>query len=554
MEVLHFKGKEYSLSVGKDTFSVCANGEEFFELNVRSAVHTEAFRDLDFNTLNRIVEENSQERLAVVWEAASQEENCNTLCWEKKEYRIEAKEDAFLYTVKVFGKGTPLMVEYFTDRYKSPNGSKYEVAHYMFPMALNNVNPEYPRDITQSTSIDLGYLAPPMYCYPFGLEDGEDWIGLGVAAKPGEYNFNEFQYKNADEGLSFAIPYYGHTKVDGCWEAPGILGCGGDSYLSVFRRYSEWHYAHGYTKRRHPAAEDPRWWKGPLVCGWGEQCVKGAGDPFSLANQEFYEEISNKIDEKGLHPTALIIDDKWQDFYGTAMPDQKKWPDMRKFVDGQHAKGRKVILWFKTWNSEGLPADECVELLCQPYCADPTSPKYQARVKEMMRKLLSDEEGCCNVDGFKVDFANCMPLHRWVRAHEPDVVGVELLHRMIELLYTSAKAVKPDALFNCSCGHPYFGEFVDQARLHDYAGEMRSERTVMRFRRNMFSAAIPEALIDTDGSNTATHRSMMEYIRYAPKLGVPDLYYFDGGANAQITEEDWEEIRQIWADYAASLE
>ena len=394
MEILKFQGKEFSLSVGKDTFSVCAGGEEFFELNVRSAVHTEAFRDLDFPVMNRIVEENSEERLAVVWEAASQEENCNTMCWEKKEYRLEAKADGFLYTVKVFGKGTPTVVEYFTDAYKSRQGSKYEVAHYMYPMALNNVNVECPRDITQSTTIDLGYFAPPMYCYPFGMEDGTEWIGLGVAAKPGEYNFNEFQYKNANNRISFAIPYYGQTRVDGCWEAPGILGCGGDSYVNVFRHYSEWHYAHGYTKRRHPAKEDPRWWKGPLVCGWGEQCVKGNEDPFSLATQEFYEGISRLIDEKGLHPTALIIDDKWQDFYGTAMPDPKKWPDLRKFVESAHAKGRKVVLWFKTWNHEGLPADECVDLLCQPYCADPTSPKYQARVKEMMRKLLSDEEGC----------------------------------------------------------------------------------------------------------------------------------------------------------------
>jgi len=55
VERLQFQGKDYSLSVGRDTFSVCANGEEFFELNVRTAVHTEAFRDLDFNTLNRIV-------------------------------------------------------------------------------------------------------------------------------------------------------------------------------------------------------------------------------------------------------------------------------------------------------------------------------------------------------------------------------------------------------------------------------------------------------------------------------------------------------------------
>ena len=95
---------------------------------------------------------------------------------------------------------------------------------------------------------------------------------------------------------------------------------------------------------------------------------------------------------------------------------------------------------------------------------------------------------------------------------------------------------------------------MDQARLHDYENAMRSEKTTMRFRRNLFGAAVPEASIDTDSFCTGTHRSMMEYVRYAPKLGVPDLYYFDTGADAQLTEEDWEEIRQIWKAYSDAIE
>ena len=97
--------------------------------------------------------------------------------------------------------------------------------------------------------------------------------------------------------------------------------------------------------------------------------------------------MSNRLDELDLHPTAMIIDDKWQGKYGELLPDPKKWPDMRAFVDSQHEKGRKVMLWVKVWNSEGLDADECLTLEQQPYAADPTNPKYQKRLRETVRKI-----------------------------------------------------------------------------------------------------------------------------------------------------------------------
>lgn len=119
------------------------------------------------------------------------------------------------------------------------------------------------------------------------------------------------------------------------------------------------------------------------------------------------------------------------------MPDENKWPDLRGFVDNEHRKGRRVLLWFKMWNNEGLDESECVMDLCRPVAADPTSPRYRDRVKKMMYRLLSDDADCYNCDGFKIDFANCMPLGETVES-SGGKYGVELLKQLMfgsKLLY-----------------------------------------------------------------------------------------------------------------------
>lgn len=110
----------------------------------------------------------------------------------------------------------------------------------------------------------------------------------------------------------------------------------------------------------------------------------------------------------------MIIDDKWQKEYGTLEVDPNKWTDLRGFVDEQKAKGIHVLLWFKMWDSEGLPEDMCVKGVAPvPVMAnsanrpmtDPTNPKYREFLKKAIYHLLSSDEGCCNADGFKLDFA-----------------------------------------------------------------------------------------------------------------------------------------------------
>lgn len=132
------------------------------------------------------------------------------------------------------------------------------------------------------------------------------------------------------------------------------------------RRYAKWHYDRGVE--RAGAGEIPKWWNGPFFCGWKEQAVTpGVENPKDAASQENYQRMSDTLDERLLRPSAVIIDDKWQKAYGTALPDPDKWPDMRAFVEGQHQKGRRVVLWFKSWDAEGLQDDECILSATEKY-------------------------------------------------------------------------------------------------------------------------------------------------------------------------------------------
>lgn len=547
-ETILVKAPQYEVRIKNGTFAVKTGGETFFELSVRSELQKGEQPDRDEEVLAFDFTE-TESGAEALWLSRSG-------LWEKKEYRLTFTEAGFLYRMKVWGQGRVGRLNFFTgagaERYK---GSRYDFSRYFTPVALGGGNEARYFTPVQPGVLDLNYLTPPLLCYPFNLEDIPQWFGLGLAARDGQYNFDSFYYQfhqdRAGGRFSLSTDFLDYTEVKDSWEAPGIVGIPGDSEFTVLQNYSRWHYDSGYCKKRE-AGNEPFWY-GPFFCGWGEQGRMDPEDPFSRANEKDYQTMLKTLEELGLKPAAVIIDDKWQKSYGEALPDPGKWPDFRRFVDEQHEKGRKVVLWFKSWNCEGLPADECVSIWSQPLGADPTNPKYQERLRQTLYKLLSADAGCYNCDGFKIDFANCMPLGKNLRIHEPGVYGIELLKRFFKLMYTCSKAAKPEALINCSCCHPYFAEVTDQGRLHDYCGGLRNSKQVMAFRKKLFSAAMPGVLLDTDSASFSNYRDTMEYMRYAPSLGVPDLYTLSSTPEVSLTQEDWAEIRTLWERYSQSL-
>lgn len=169
-----------------------------------------------------------------------------------------------------------------------------------------------------------------------------------------------------------------------------------------------------------------------------------------------------------------------------------------------------------------------------------------------MRNLLSDEEGCMNCDGFKLDYAFWMGYGRKVRTWGGQS-GVELLHSLFQLIHDEAKRVKPDALINASPCHPYFSDLFDQVRLHDYDLTCRNTDEVMSRRLRLFDIACPGHSVDTDNSFAGTRYATMRYIRFTPSIGIPDLYQISD-PKGMLTDGDWDEIRNVWEKYSREMD
>jgi len=508
----------------------------------------------------RIVSFKAESDSKFVWEAESS-------LW-RKTYTVECDPAGLTYSVAVHGCGNVGVVQYFRT---SEGGSQYDFCEYYFPCPPSKM----PCTSDEEYMSFFELMIPPCYVYSFRTEEHDGRFGLGLIAEPGDYNFIHYDYRTCGNAVGQNTFYFqtdleGHTSVDGSFTLPKIRTFFAADDKAVVRRYCDYHFDGGLAKKKLRRDEDvPRWWRGPIICGWNEQDALKENfyhdvEQKHLANQEVYTKIADMIREYDIPATMLIIDDKWQKGYGDATPDPEKWPDMRAFVEEMHSRGLRVILWFRMWGGEGLPEDEVmygegmpynqrrVRLNYPPY-SDPTNPKYAAHLREMVYKLLSPDEGCMNADGFKLDYTLVQPYGETAKSHGGKY-GAEATKMLYNIIYDAAKAAKPDALINGSPCHPYFDEVCDMARVHDYGWGYRNESEQMRERAELFRIVMDGVLIDTDSVNFASRTDAMRYYRNQPKIGVPDIYQFSNTGRIQFTAEDWDEIRAVYKKYAADMD
>ncbi len=531
--------KNYGIDFYQNGFDIIIKGVKWFSIPVNSAVDTEEKVDEDFPFINLEIEEGS-DKIEAVWKTSSN-------LWYEKIYMVTADESGFYYRIHVKGNGAIKQIRYFTGKDRRP---KYEVAGYLLPRATHKNRQDCTYNMYEENEISLDYFAPSPYVYPFFVEDEEGWFGLGLVSKAGEYNYDKFRLKRE---LQMELPLYGRTVVEDEWVTHGIWGGYGEDAMDVISEYSEWHYNNGFCERHTDYEKCPKWWRGPIFCGWGEQQTLSEGTNIAakeFATQSEYEKMYETLKEKRLFPSFIIIDAQWQETFGNIVVDRKKWPDMRGFVEKLHKDGVRVCLWIRSHSAEGLPHDECVKSLTNPIGADPSNPKFIERTQKNIYTLLSEDEGCYNCDGFKIDFINCIPEGKNIATYKAGLYGVEMIKQWIQLVQTSAKKVKEDALINLSCAHPYFAKESDQVRIHDYHGlYLRSGCSIMKYRSDIARAVYPGVLIDCDCGGRDSHRDFIRYMNFQPKIGIPDLYWLSANGEILYSEEDFDVIRNVWETY-----
>jgi hypothetical protein len=425
------------------------------------------------------------------------------------------------------------------------------------------------------------------------LEDG-DWLGVSVRAAVAELTFTALRYEPLDGGFVVRLAFEGHTRVEGKWSSPTLVFRIAASGWAVLANHRADLVEHGFAPvtTHQPAA----WWREPIFCGWGAQCARfvkqhgrgrkrhgrllpdaldePAGEPVSqapaivlgamgLARQDVYDEFLQVLDDNDLEPGTIVIDDRWQAAYGTVEPDLEHWPDLRGWIARQHATGRRVLLWWKAWDPQGIPPDECIiDAGGRAISVNPASDAYRRRLRSIVERLLGPDG--LDADGFKIDFTQRAPSGRSLifgaAEQGSETWGVAALHELLHTIYTAAKHTKSDALVITHAIHPSFADVSDMVRLNDVLEEDVAGTPVpvadqLRMRAAIASHTLPDHLIDTDQWPMPNKAEWLSYVDAQADLGVPALYYLESIDNSgePIDAADLAVVRSSWERYREGM-
>lgn len=432
-----------------------------------------------------------------------------------------------------------------------PNGNRQQVARAGTPsIASVSWNPDTPGG--------NWFFTPAPFVFAFGSRGV--WLGVGIAADEGGWQLADVL---AEPGApTLTLVFGANERTQGSWQSPYVVLTPALDPAQAVQHHCD------FLRSAQLAPTGPRgprhgWWTEPIFCGWGEQwslAIRDSGSAPDYARQELYERWLATLERNGVHPGTVVVDDRWQTHYGRAELDRGRWPDLEGFIERRHAAGQRVLMWWKAWDPDGVPADECMlDSQGNPVAVDPTNRAFRRRLERQVQWLLRD----VGADGLKVDYTQSLPRDPAMRS-VGGAWGVELQLAYVRLLSDAMRAARPEAMLVAHTAHPLFADQVDVLRLNDlpawtYERDDQSVQPEMRHRAVVARAASPHWLLEADNWPCRSRAQWRDYVRAqgTGELGIPSLYYAEhlgfGERVERLTEEDYAVVREAWAQYRAAM-
>ena len=194
----------------------------------------------------------------------------------------------------------------------------------------------------------------------------------------------------------------------------------------------------------------------------------------TFATQENYDAFLAELEQNGVVPGTVVLDDKWQAAYGTNEPDKAKWPDLPGWIADRHARGQHVLLWWKAWDPEGIDPELCIRNPDgEPIAVDPSHPE----ARELLRVTYADALG--RTASTPTGSRSTSPRGRRAGARWRGTAragGSRCSTTCSPLVYDAAKEAKQDALVITHTPHPAFADVTDMIRLNDMIGGASAPR------------------------------------------------------------------------------
>lgn len=363
------------------------------------------------------------------------------------------------------------------------------------------------------------------------------WFSIGLAELPGALSY---AFKN--KALWLDYPWSKMLSKPGeLFKFPGLIFTFNESPWQAVGQYFNY-LKENYITDYHPTELTPQtsWWNRPFVSTWGEQLIFN----YTFANENFNEAwvkeyISRQQQSLDSLKFTIIIDDKWSRAYGDPYPD-KRFKNLRGFINWCHERGHKVILFWKSWKVEAKSLAIDLDVVDGEY-VDATRPAFEAYVDSCCQVMLGSGPGELNADGLKLDHLFLVRDTETARYANPqNGTGLKELYLYMKIFYQRAKQYKPDALIIGSAIDPHFADVQDMVRIgDDWDNKLRREK-----RARIITQAMPGKLLCGDAAAMYNKIAHYHYVTSAI-YGIPSIYYLNQFHDGEISETTRDLILQL---------